>query len=236
MFGLDDVLSAGLGLVGDLFTGGLNNDASQARQDSANTFSAQQYATRYQTSVKDMEAAGLNPMLAYSQGPGSAPSGAVVNATPYGSGSAAINQSRMASAQVANIAADTENKKAQADLIEAQASQARSSAYRNNADIEHINAQVKEITQKLENNYYGSDVERLKAVAKELQSRYDLNIQHGKTAEQSRLLMFHQAMKLDAETDLLNLDKKAADDLGNLGREAGQLKPAFDILRGLIRR
>ena len=39
----------------------------------ANQFSAQQFATRYQTTVKDLEAAGLNPMLAYSQGGGSPP-------------------------------------------------------------------------------------------------------------------------------------------------------------------
>ena len=53
-------------------------DANNARQDAAeaaNQFSANQYATRYQTQVKDLQAAGLNPMLAYMQAPGSAPVG-----------------------------------------------------------------------------------------------------------------------------------------------------------------
>ena len=48
--------------------------AAQANQAAANAFSAQQYATRYQTTVKDLQAAGLNPMLAVANGPGSAPS------------------------------------------------------------------------------------------------------------------------------------------------------------------
>lgn len=50
--------------------------AAQQNQAAANAFSAQQYATRYQTTVKDLQAAGLNPMLAYGQGAGSAPSSA----------------------------------------------------------------------------------------------------------------------------------------------------------------
>jgi hypothetical protein len=47
------------------------NVNAQALQEQANQFNAQQYATRYQTTVKDLQAAGLNPMLAYSQGGGS---------------------------------------------------------------------------------------------------------------------------------------------------------------------
>lgn len=50
--------------------------AAQANQANANAFSAQQYATRYQTTVKDLQAAGLNPMLAAQTGAGSAPTSA----------------------------------------------------------------------------------------------------------------------------------------------------------------
>jgi len=63
-----------------------------------------------------------------------------------------------------------------------------------------------------------------------------LNIQKGETEKQSRILMMFQAEKLDAETDLLKLEKSAADTLGNLGRTAGQLKPAVDILRSILLR
>lgn len=56
-------------LIGTNQTNQKNWDISQAN----NQWSAQQYATRYQTTVKDLEAAGLSPMLAYSQGAGTAP-------------------------------------------------------------------------------------------------------------------------------------------------------------------
>ena len=57
------------GLIGQNNTNQKNWDISQANND----WSAQQYATRYQTTVQDLQKAGLNPMLAYSNGPGNAP-------------------------------------------------------------------------------------------------------------------------------------------------------------------
>ena len=71
MFGIDDAVIGSVG--GALMSGLLNNSAASARQDTAQEFSAEQYATRYQTSVKDMQAAGLNPMLAYGGLSGSSP-------------------------------------------------------------------------------------------------------------------------------------------------------------------
>lgn len=46
-------------------------------------FQAKAYQHRYQWQVKDMRAAGLNPMLSYDQSPGSAPSGAQGQAKAY---------------------------------------------------------------------------------------------------------------------------------------------------------
>jgi len=57
---------------------------SQANQknwdiaQSNNQFNREQFEQRYQTTVKDLQAAGLNPMLAYSQGPGTAPTASPV--------------------------------------------------------------------------------------------------------------------------------------------------------------
>lgn len=78
MFGIDDAIMGGLIGGGLSLTGSiLSNDVNRDIANKANQFSAQQYATRYQTTVKDMQAAGLNPMLAYGQGAGTAPSGQV---------------------------------------------------------------------------------------------------------------------------------------------------------------
>ena len=90
MFGIDDAVIAAvapavIGGVADIIGQDSTNQTNQNLANQANAFSAQQYATRYQTTVKDLQAAGLNPMLAYGQGAGSPPSavGIAQQTNPY---------------------------------------------------------------------------------------------------------------------------------------------------------
>jgi hypothetical protein len=83
--------------------------AAQANQAAANAFSAQQYATRYQTTVKDLQAAGLNPMLAVSNGPGSAPT---AQAAPTFNKYSAASDAAGKAANVINTVMDTKQKDA----------------------------------------------------------------------------------------------------------------------------
>lgn len=70
------------GMVASSLIGGMLSSQGVSQQNSANAaqqMQAEQYQTNmsntsYQRGVKDMEAAGLNPMLAYSQGGASTPS------------------------------------------------------------------------------------------------------------------------------------------------------------------
>nr|QJB20876.1 MAG: DNA pilot protein [Microvirus sp.] len=83
-----DPLSFGLSAVGGL----ISNLWTDERQDDAQKFNADQAqkqmdfqekmsSTAYQRAMKDMRAAGLNPILAYQKGPASSPTGAMASTT-----------------------------------------------------------------------------------------------------------------------------------------------------------
>lgn len=107
--------AAGVGL--DFAASAYQNRMATKRAHEAQDFSAQQFATRYQTQTKDLKAAGLNPMLAYTQSPGSAPKGeAPAQTGPTGTG-ARINESTLASASAAKMKEETINIKAERENI-----------------------------------------------------------------------------------------------------------------------
>lgn len=72
-----------LGAGGNIASTAYNNRQAEKRQHEAQDFSAQQYATRYQTQVRDMKAAGLNPMLAAGASPGSSPQSSAASSTGH---------------------------------------------------------------------------------------------------------------------------------------------------------
>ena len=72
MFGFDDIastiLDAGLGFLGSSLLADNANENSAEQALRAFEQTQQAYGTRYQTTVQDMRAAGLNPILAASGG------------------------------------------------------------------------------------------------------------------------------------------------------------------------
>lgn len=68
----ENLLSGGLSFIGGL----LGQEKTDKRLERQMAFQEQMSSTAYQRAMKDMKKAGLNPMLAYSQGGASAPSGA----------------------------------------------------------------------------------------------------------------------------------------------------------------
>lgn len=233
MFGIDDAI------LGSIGTSLMSNMFAADRQSNAQDFSASQFASRYQTTVKDMEAAGLNPMLAYGQGGGSPPSGAIANAQPSDLGQV-INQSKIATAQAANLEADTANKAAQGKLYEAQANAQNASAGQSYAQIGQIDATIDKINTEIrkiqgDTNF---DVQQdvLEQTARLLAQQSYYYSQQGITSAKQRQLMEINIKQIIAETKLKDLDIDAAKALDNIGRTSKQLLPIVDMLKIFLRR
>lgn len=131
-----DPISLGVSAAGGL----ISNLWTDSRQSSAQKFNAQQAqaqmdfqermsSTAYQRSMKDMKAAGLNPILAYQRGPASSPTGAAA-ATSFQPASdfltpamSSARASSRASAEIDNMRETNRNLQTQNSLLNAQIGQ-----------------------------------------------------------------------------------------------------------------
>lgn len=117
------IVSAGASALG----GFMANSAAKSESKLNRKFQERMSSTSYQRAVADLRAAGLNPMLAYSQGGASSPSGSQAQQhdilTPAVSSAGSAHersiQIRSAQAMTAQAAATARNQDAQARLHEA---------------------------------------------------------------------------------------------------------------------
>lgn len=202
-------------LVASAFAGAGQQATNQANVDIAasnNAWSASQYASRYQTQVKDLQAAGLNPMLAYMQSPGSAPTAQPV--TYQNPSAAAVNAYQSVKGADSGAARDY-----------ASAAQAGAEIGRINAATDQIVEQTKNIPQ---------EGKRLFQATQLLAHQVNLTMSQEELTNTQRQQVLAVIKKLREETSLLNLDVSAAKQFDNLGREASQLKPIIDLIRPFI--
>lgn len=232
---IDTVATLGGGLTAQGFN---QSEAAKSRE-----WQERMYKSRYSMATEDLGRAGLNPMLAYTQGvAGATPSGSTAS-TSDNIGARVADARRGAtinSAQIANIEADTENKKAQADLIQGQAAQAWSSAGLNEKNLDLVDASVSRIKSEIPKiNAETANAQETTAVinrtAEKLLQESRLLHERGLTEAQSRSVMRTTIDKLVSETSLNQLDIDAAHVLDNMGREAKQLKPVIDMIRDAIK-
>ena len=136
-FGLAGHLSAVPGAVwsgiGSLIGGERANKQARDEAQKNRDFQASQTSTAWQRGVKDMEAAGLNPALAYGQGPAASGGGSM--ASQSDTISPAINSAMSMQMQKATL----KNMKAQRRTIKDQGQAARAAAQKSLADAGQTN-------------------------------------------------------------------------------------------------
>jgi len=229
---MDPVTAAMAAKVGGSF---LDNMFAKNRQEDAQAFSAQQYATRYQTQTEDMKKAGLNPMLSVSQGAGSSPQSSA--ATPGSNFTSALDKAQMevlTSQARKNNAEATITEDVGMDQAKATLNQTLQNTGLTAAQIQKVNAETENAIAQLQN--IKDENLKIKRAAELLYQQANLASQQQLSETQKYDVLKAQAKLIVAQTGLANLDIQAANALDNLGRTPQQLKPIVDILRVFLRK
>jgi len=225
------VASLGAGLLG-YFGQEETNAANQAAAREQMDFQERLSNSAYQRQVKDLEAAGLNPMLAYVKGGGaSTPQGA----TPtFQNSAAAGSQAALSAAQTRQTSAQTVKTLAEVPQVGALVEKTKQEL----TNLKTDNDKAKQVIDNLKQEYQNLMKNNLNLTEVGNHLRESVNMMKAQIKNFNELTISNafQGQLLDYEQQLRKLDLEAAKKFDNFGREAKQYQPLIDLLKHVFPR
>lgn len=216
------IISAGASLLGGAMANRSRSEEASINRD----FQEEMSRTQYQRAMEDMRQAGLNPMLAFSQGGNAVPAGAMPQIENIGSSAA--------QAYAAGLQAEASSQ--QSETAATIGTVTIEKIKQETANLTDTNDQIRSIVRNMNAEYYKIIEETNNAVEAGNAIRATIDKLKAETANLpwQQLQIRAQEMLTMTQAELAKLDLGAAQGMDNIGREAGQLRPVIDILRAIV--